>query len=261
VILHPAGHTRSPAMHNAAFEALGLDAVYLAFDVPPAQLKAAIDGMRSLGIRQLAVSIPHKRAVMDLIDEVDETAERIGAVNTITRDGDRLVGTNTDWLGVVTTLEQRANAQLEGARVIVLGAGGAARAAVFGLQQRGALVTVLNRTEAKAAALVGELGATASGPLTALADHPHDILINTTSVGLKEDVSVIPKDAIQNGTIVFDSVYDPAETKLLRDAAERGAITIGGKWWLVHQGAAQLAAWTKKEAPIDAMAHAFDDAD
>ena len=116
VILHPAGHTRSPAMHNAAFEALGVPAVYLAFDVPPASLGAAIAGARALGVRQLAVSIPHKQTVMDHLDEVESTARQIGAVNTVTRDGDRLVGANTDWIGAVRALEEQGGAKLARAR-------------------------------------------------------------------------------------------------------------------------------------------------
>jgi shikimate dehydrogenase len=258
VILHPAAHTRSPAMHNAAFEALSIDAAYLAFDVPPERLAAAIEGMRSLGIRQLAVSIPHKLAVIPLLDEVEETAKRIGAVNTVTREGDRLVGTNTDWLGVIAALEGRAHAKLEGSRAVVLGAGGAARAAVFGLLERGAEVAVLNRTESKAADLARELGARTAGRLEDLARLPYDVLVNTTSVGLRQGASPIPAASIRAGAVVLDAVYDPEETKLLRDARARGAKTVPGKWWLVYQAAAQLERWSGREAPVDAMAAAFD---
>jgi shikimate dehydrogenase len=250
-------------MHNAAFEALGVDAVYLAFDVPPAGLAAAIEGMRSLQIRQLAVSIPHKVEVMACLDRVDETARRIGAVNTVTREeGDpgHLVGTNTDWQGVVTALERESGAQLKGAQAVVLGAGGAARAATFGLLEQGARVTVLNRTEAKAADLARDLGATLGGGLADLADlSDWDLLVNTTSVGMREDVSPVPAEAIRKDSVVMDAVYDPADTRLMRDARSRGARTLGGKWWLVHQAAAQLEQWTGREAPIDVMAAAFDE--
>ena len=260
VILHPAGHTRSPAMHNAAFEELGIDASYPAFDVPPDRLEAAILGMRILGIRQLAVSIPHKLAVMALIDEVEEIARRIGAVNTITREGDRLVGTNTDWRGAIAALEEQAGAKLSGSRAVVLGAGGAARAAVFGLRAQGASVVILNRTESKAADLAASLDATSAGPLEALADLDYDVLVNATSVGLNEDVSPIPISSIREGSIVMDAVYDPAETRLLRDAKTRGARAVPGKWWLVHQAAAQLEAWTRRQSPTEVMATAFDSA-
>lgn len=256
IVLHPAGHTRSPAMHNAAFAALGVDAAYLAFDVAPADLPGAVAGMRALGIRQLAVSIPHKVAIMELLDEVDETASRIGAVNTVTlRDG-RLLGSNTDHLGVTASLE--AETRLEGRRAVVLGAGGAARAAVWGLGQRGAEVVVLNRTVARAQELAQSLGAAGAGGLDDFADTPHDVLVNTTSVGLRSDESPVDAGALRQGSVVMDAVYDPARTRLLEDAEAAGARTIGGKWWLIHQAARQLQLWTGREAPIDVMAEAFD---
>ena len=256
VVLHPAGHTRSPAMHNAAFEALGIDAVYVAFDVAPAALGAALASARALGIRQLAVSIPHKEAVLAHCDEVDATARRIGAVNTVTlRDG-RLVGTNTDWIGAVRALERAT--ELRGRDAVVLGAGGAACAAVYGLLERGARVRVLNRTPGRAEALAARLGADGAGSLDDLGRVPCDVLINTTSVGLREDCSPVPAAAIASSAVVLDAVYDPPQTRLLRDAATRGARTIGGKWWLVHQAAEQLRIWTAREAPLDVMAGAFD---
>src|SRR5262245_16650124 len=243
-------------MHSAAFRALGLDAVYLAFDVPPSALPAAVAGLRALGARQIAVSIPHKQAVMAHLDAVDETARRIGAVNTATRREGRLVGSNTDWIGAVRALEREA--ELAGRRAVVLGAGGTARAVVFGLRERGARVAVLNRTPGRAAALARELGADASGSLADLAAMPHDVLVNTTSVGLREDASPVPPEALREGSVVLDAVYDPALTRLLREAKARGARIVPGKWMLVHQAAAQLELWTGREAPIEVMAAAFD---
>jgi shikimate dehydrogenase len=256
VVLHPAGHTRSPAMHNAAFAALGLDAVYVAFDVAPDALPAAVAGARALGIRQLAVSIPHKEAILALCDEVDATARRIGAVNTVTRRDGRWVGSNTDWLGAVRALERAVD--LRGRDAVVLGAGGAACAAVFGLLERGARVRVLNRTADRAKELAGRLGATGGGALADLARVPCEVLVNATSVGLRSDASPIAAESIPRGAVVLDAVYDPGETRLLRDAVARGARTVGGKWWLVHQAAEQLRTWTGKEAPLDVMAAAFD---
>jgi shikimate dehydrogenase len=246
-------------MHNAAFQALDIDAVYLAFDVPPASLPDAFAGMRALGVRQLAVSIPHKVDAMAWVDEVDDTARTIGAINTVTRDGDRLIGTNSDWQGVTAAVAREAGRRLDGTRAVVLGAGGAARAAVFGLLRAGASVTVLNRTESKAAALARELGASSSGSLEELADLPEwGVLVNTTSVGLKEDVSPVAAAAIRKDAVVLDAVYDPQETRLLRDAAAVGARTVAGKWWLVYQAAAQLERWTGRAAPVEVMAEAFD---
>lgn len=256
IVLHPAGHTRSPAMHNAAFEALGIDAAYLAFDVAPRDLSDAIAGARALGIRQLAVSIPHKVDVMPLLDEVEDTARRIGAVNTVTRRDGRLIGSNTDWLGAVQALERET--QLVGKRAVVLGAGGAARAVVYGLLERRAEVVVLNRSVDRAEALVRDLGAGSAGALSDLGDTPHDVLINTTSVGLRSDLSPALPQAIHSGAVVMDAVYDPPVTALLRDAAARGAPTVSGKWMLVYQAAQQIELWTGRAAPIDVMEKAFD---
>jgi len=258
IVLHPAGHTRSPAMHNAAFAALGIDAIYTAFDVPPERLGDAIRGARALGIRQLAVSIPHKQAVIEFLDEVDDTARRIGAVNTVTlRDG-ALVGTNTDWLGAVRALENTSS--LAKRRAVVLGAGGTARAVTFGLLERGAEVTVLNRTESKARDLVADLGAKAAGSLDDLDTGTFDVLVNTTSVGLSSDESPVPAAAHTSGAIVLDAVYQPERTRLLRDAEAAGAHPIGGKWMLVHQAAEQIRLWTGQSPPLPAMARAFDQA-
>ena len=236
VVLHPAGHTRSPAMHNAAFAALGLDAVYLAFDVPPADLAAALDGALALGVRQLAISIPHKVAALACVHDVDETARQIGAINTATLCHGRWLGSNTDWLG----------------------AGGTARAVVFGLRERGAHVTVLNRTASRAEALARELGAGEAGPLDRLGGLAYGVLVNTTSVGLRSEASPVDPAWLRPGAVVLDAVYDPAETRLLRDARERGARPIGGKWMLVHQAAEQLRLWSGCEPPLEVMADAFD---
>ena len=256
VILHPALHTRSPAMHRAAYAFLGLDAVYVAFDVAPARLPEAILGVRALGLRQLSVSIPHKQAVMPFLDAVDGTAARIGAVNTVVRQGERLVGHNTDWLGAVQALERER--ELAGSHAVVLGAGGAARGVIFGLLQRGADVTVLNRTPVRARELARELGASASGSLDELGAFPFDVLVNTTSVGLRSDASPVAAEAIPKSALVMDAVYEPEQTRLLRDAQARGARTLSGKWMLVLQAAEQLRLWSGREAPVDVMADAFD---
>jgi shikimate dehydrogenase len=258
IVLHPAGHTRSPAMHNAAFEAMGIDARYLAFDVAPEDLAAAMRGARALGVRQLAVSLPHKEAVIPLLDRVDETARRIGAVNTVTRRERALEGANTDWIGAVRALERHG--KLAGCRAVVLGAGGSARAVTFGLLARGASVTVLNRSVARAEALARDLGAQRAGPLEALAQTPCDVLVHATRVGLRSDDSPVPAEALPRGGLVMDVVYDPAETRLLREARLRGAATLGGKWMLVEQAAEQIRLWTGREPPVDAMARAFDEA-
>ena len=256
ILLHPTGHTRSPAMHNAAYAALGIDAVYLAFDVAPAQLGAAIAGARALGVRQLAISIPHKQAVIAHLDRIDDTARAIGAVNTVTRVGSELVGSNTDWLGIARALEREA--RLAGKLAVVLGAGGTARAALYALRERGARTIVLNRTPGKAEALAVELGAERAGALEALAAIPHDVLINTTSVGLRSEASPVPAEALCGGSVVLDAVYDPLETRLLRDARARGATPVSGKWMLVEQAREQLRLWSDRDIDASVMAEAFD---
>ena len=258
IVLHPAGHTRSPAMHNAASAALGLDALYVAFDVPASRLEAAMIGVRALGVRQLSVSIPHKTAVLELVDAVDETARRIGAANTVVLERGRLVASNTDWLGAIRALERER--PLDGARATVLGAGGTARAVIWGLLQRGADVRVLNRSVDRAAALADELGAKAAGPLEAIAHERYDVLVNTTSVGMGTDESPIDASDIRPDAVVLDAVYAPEMTRLLRDARERGAHIVSGRWMLVHQAVAQLEAWAGEvdaEMAARAMTEAF----
>lgn len=278
IVLHPAGHTRSPAMHRAAYAALGLDATYTVFDVEPKDLAAAVDRFRALELRQFAVSIPHKESIGAFVDEVDPVADAIGAINTVTRVGDRLVGTNTDWLGALRALEREIS--VAGRRAVILGAGGTARAVAYGLRERGASVHVLNRTVERAESLAADLGADSFGPLTALRRLEPEILVNTTSVGLGEDVSPVPLTDLPDASgsdseqppafVVLDAVYAPPETRLLREAAARGARTVGGKWMLVYQAVEQLRRWTAhlakapKEADLedvaDTMSEAFDQA-
>jgi len=266
ILLHPAAHTRSPAMHSAAYQALGLDAAYLAFDVPPQDLAIALTGLRALGARQLSVSIPHKESILPLLDTVDATAQAIGAVNTVVLREGLLEGSNTDWLGAVTTLEARG--PLKGQHAIVLGAGGTARALVFGLRERGADVSILNRTESRATALAQGFEVREVGPLARLKDLDHDLLINTTSVGLGSDESPVDPSWLRPNTTVLDAVYAPENTRLLKDARNAGAHPISGKWMLIHQAVAQLQAWTPAHLWTDTtrssvtktMASAFDHA-
>ena len=263
ILLHPAGHTRSPAMHRAAYELLGINAQYSVFDVRPEQLAAKLAELRAAGARQLSISLPHKESILPLLDGVDETALRIRAVNTVVRKADALWGSNTDWLGAMQALEEAT--ALQGRHAVVLGAGGTARSLVYGLLQRGARVTLLNRSPERARALAEDLGAKNSGRLQDLADISHDVLVNTTSVGLGSEETPVDAEWIDSGAVVMDAVYEPEQTRLLRDAAARGAKCVSGKWMLVHQAVAQLAAWAGDEwgdetrsRVTHAMADAFD---
>ncbi len=241
IILHPAGHTLSPLLHPAAYAALGLDAVYLTFDVAPRALEGALAGMRALGIRQLSVSLPHKEAVMKLADRISPEAQQIGAANTLTREGDAIVADNTDWVGVLRSLERHGPWQ--GRHATVLGAGGAARAVVYALHRLGMDVLVTNRTRERASRLVDELG----GRVGAI-DEPYDLLVNTTPLGMHPQVDASPVGAeeLQPRALVFDTVYRPLETQLLREAAARGCRTQDGLDMLVHQAVEQIRLWSNQ---------------
>ncbi|MBX3248575.1 MAG: shikimate dehydrogenase [Myxococcales bacterium] len=269
----PVAHSRSPAMQEAALQAVGLDARYVRFPVRPEALGDAIRGLRALGVAGANVTIPHKEAVMAWLDEVDADARLIGAVNTITRDGDRLFGTNTDAPGLVQSLVE-AGVELRGADVVVLGAGGAARAAVVGLARAGASrVTVAARRPERAPALAAELTAgLAAGDdgATTVAAVGFDglsapfahatLLIQATSATLGADadafVAALPLAALAEDAAVVDLVYTPRVTALLRAAAPRRR--VDGLGMLLHQGALAFERWTGQPAPLDAMRRALE---
>lgn len=238
IVLHPAAHTLSPALHDEAYRELGLRAHYHAFDVRPDALADAIAGMRGLGIRQLSVSLPHKEAVLALADRVSAQARRIAAANTLTAIDGEIVADNTDWIGVRRTLEPLGD--WKGRRATVLGAGGAARAVVFALRELELEVTVVNRSAARARRLAADLGAR-----TGEASEPYDLLVNATPVGMSPDVDGTPLDAalLRPDALVFDTVYRPLETRLLREAKARGCRTQDGLDMLVHQAVEQVRLW------------------
>jgi shikimate dehydrogenase len=250
VIGNPVRHSLSPVIHNGAFRRMGLNAVYLAFEVT--NLAAAVNGMRGLGIRGMSVTIPHKTAILSLLDDLDEVAQNIGAVNTVAwRDG-KLVGYNTDWQGALSALEEKTD--LKGKRVMLLGAGGAARAIAFGLKQRKCRVSIFNRSLANAAKLAAELGF-AHGRLDSIEAMDADILINATSIGMAPNngESPLPKKILKPGMTVMDIVYNPLRTILLRDGEEMGCRTINGLDMLAHQGALQEEIWLGKKPDIVAI--------
>jgi len=253
VIGWPVRHSRSPDIHNAAYEALGLDWVYLALPVPPGQVPAALAGMRALGIEGLSVTMPHKGAVAAQIDVLTADAAALGAVNSVRRDGDRLIGDNTDGGGFVDSLTE-AGVDPSGRRCVVLGAGGAARAVVRSLATAGAAqVTVVNRDPgraATAAALAGPVGAVGAASDLGTAD----LLVQATPMGMGDDTTLAADpDLLPAGAVVADLVYHPLVTPLLDAARTRGLTTVDGLGMLVHQAARQLRAWTGRDAPIDVM--------
>jgi shikimate dehydrogenase len=246
-------------MHNAAYAALRLDYAYVAFHVREAQLAAAISGMRALGVRGMNVTLPHKTAVLKHVDRVHPDARHIGAVNTIVNDNGILTGHNTDALGAMAALNE-AGATLRNANVLLLGAGGVARAIAAALAQEDANTTVLNRTLANAEALADAFGANALalGETSLRRELANaEVVINCTKLGLKGE-EAIPKRLLHGRLLVFDAVYHKGGTKLINDAKRAGCRTIPGERLLVLQGAESFKLFTGKKAPVGAMQKAVD---
>ncbi|TYT62947.1 shikimate dehydrogenase [Natrialba swarupiae] len=255
---NPVGHSLSPPMHEAAYDELGLDARYVTFEPAPDDIEAAIDGADTLGITGLNVTIPFKRDALEIV-EPDELAARIGAVNTIDFSGRGApTGHNTDAVGALRALRDH-DVSLEGAHAVVVGAGGAGRAISFGLADAGATVSIANRTVSTAHDLADDVpDATGYGldELEALIADA-DVLVNATSVGMEEDATPVPADALHGDLAVMDAVYRPLETRLLSDAAAAGATTVDGAWMLLYQGVEALELWTGEDAPVEAMNEAL----
>ena len=253
IIGWPVSHSLSPAMHNAAFRALEFPAVYGLFPVAPEDLEEAIKGLKALNIKGVSVTIPHKEAVIPLLDALNEVAWEIGAVNTILNREKKLLGFNTDWIGVREALGEVIH--LPGQKAVVVGAGGAARAVVYALKHEGAEVVIYNRTFEKAKRLAEKFGVQAK-PWEELAKAQGDVLVQTTSVGLKEDVSPVPKEILSGFKVVMDLVYFPLETRLLREAREAGCVVVNGLKMLVYQGAEQFRLFTGQDPPVGLMEEA-----
>ena len=246
----PVSHSLGPLIHNRAFAEIGHNGVYLAFRVT--DLPAAVDGVRAMGIRGVSVTIPHKVAVMDLLDTVDPAARAIGAVNTLVNRNGRIEGFNTDGAGAVAALAEKT--AIRGKTVWMIGAGGAARAVGFGVGAEGGRLTVVNRSRQKGERLAAELDA-GFRPLADIRRLDCDILINATAVGMTPDTGGIPvaPEAIAPGTVVMDIVYNPINTRLLDTARAKGCTIVDGAAMFVHQAAAQFQLWTGRTAPIDVM--------
>jgi shikimate dehydrogenase len=253
VIGDPVEHSLSPQMHNAGYQSLGIDNkyVFVACHVNIKDIEDFIHGVRAMKIHGVSCTIPHKIAVMPFLDKIDNVAKKIGAVNTIVNEDEKLVGYNTDWLGIRTPLEKLV--KLEGKTVALIGAGGAARGAAYAITASGAKLSVYNRTVEKAEEIAKEFGGNAFR-LDRLENVQNvDIIINTTPVGLKnKNETVLPKEFISKNQIIFDAVYGD-ETQLLKDAKSQGAHTIAGSVMLLYQGIEQFRLYTGHDAPIDVM--------
>lgn len=250
VLGDPVSHSLGPLMHNTAFSELGYNGVYLAFRVK--DIGKAVVGIKALGIKGASITIPHKVSVMDFLDELDDTAKKIGAVNTIINRKGVLTGYNSDGLGVVKALIEKTT--IKDKHVVILGAGGAARAIGFAIISEGGRVTVINRTPFKGEELARDLGADFQ-PLSKLSKTACHILINTTPVGMMPDIDAMPvrKQDLDKTMVVMDVVYNPLKTRLLRAAENIGCQTIDGVSMFVYQGAFQLELWTGMKAPVDVM--------
>ena len=253
ILGRPVVHSLSPAMHNAAFRSLGLNAVYVPFAVH--HLAQAVQGLRGLNIGGVSVTIPFKEDIIPLLDEVDDKARVIGAVNTVVNRHGRLWGGNTDWEGALAALQDQT--ELVGRGVLVLGAGGAGRAIVYAVRQAGGEVTIADLDATRAQTLAQEFGA-ASLPLAEAARCPATVLINASPVGMAPQIENIPlsPDNLDQFQIVMDIVYKPLHTRLLREAAARGSQVIDGLQMLVYQGARQFELFTGQPAPVETMRRA-----
>jgi 3-dehydroquinate dehydratase / shikimate dehydrogenase len=253
VIGNPIGHSLSPVMQNAAFAARRINAVYVPFLVR--DLKDFLGSIEPLGIRGFSVTLPHKERILRHLDGCDPLAARIGAVNTVVvRGGGKLYGYNTDYVGVLQTLEERM--PLRRSRVLIVGAGGAARAVAFALAQAGAAVCVTARRPLRAQALAKAAGGEAI-PRDRLRGEFFDAIVNATPVGMHPAVGESPLDARElNCGLVFDTIYRPRMTRLLALAARRGIATVSGVEMFISQGAAQWEIWTGERAPVEAMRRA-----
>lgn len=263
----PVSHSLSPAMHNAAFEALGLNMAYVPFHVPadpPGGLKRAVSAIRALSIHGLNITIPHKERVTGYLDEVDGHAQAVGAVNTVVNRAGRLVGYNTDGEGYLQGLKLDTGFTPGGRKVVIIGAGGAARSILYSvLLKRPKEVVLVNRTRARAASLAKEferkLGIKISTSqldgeaLCECAGGAH-LVVNTTSIGLNGRGELdFPVELLPSGAVVSDIVYSPLETAFLKRAGRRGLKTHDGLSMLVHQGAIGFKLWTGRKAPVNVM--------
>ena len=263
----PIKHTASPAMHNAAFEALKMNWAYLAFQVAPQDLRQALQGARVMGIVGINLTVPHKILALECVDEIDAEASKLGAVNTVAMERGKLRGFNTDGYGFLKAIKEEFNLSIRGKRILVLGAGGAGRGIAVKCALDGAArVVVANRTLTKIVPIAQEIRNTKTEFLS-IALTPDeirrvipevDLVVNATSVGLKDGESLgLGAELFSPRLRVYDTIYRPAETELLQIAGGAGAQVANGLGMLLHQGAKSFEIWTKRKAPLAVMRRAL----
>ncbi|MCR4368740.1 MAG: shikimate dehydrogenase [archaeon] len=255
VIGKPSRHSRSPAMHNAGFSELGLNMVYLAFE--PENLKKTVEALRQLGALGFNVTMPFKEEIIPLLDRMDDSARRIGAVNTVVNSNGRLTGYNTDGEGAVSALKTQID--LRGKKILMLGSGGAAKAICFALEKEGTKITVSSRNTLSARKLAKTIGHSSVALSEIKSLEEFDVLINATPVGMEPNARQTPiaPNLLHKKLVVFDLVYEPRDTVLLKEAKRRGCRTIEGLEMLLGQGFASFELFTGKKAPRDAMRRAI----
>ena len=266
IIGYPIGHSMSPVFQQAALDACGVDAKYVAYQVAPDEVGEFVNGLRQPGIMGINVTVPHKEAVIPFLDEIDDWATEAGAVNTIVNRQGRLTGHNTDGYGFLRALREGGDFEPQGRRTLILGAGGAARGVVLALAREGVgNLTIANRTLERAenlAQLARGRGITSnaiplSSPELTEAAAKAELIVNCTTVGMThgpgEDETPLSAESIPSTALVYDLVYNPLETRLLREAAQTGAKTLGGIQMLVYQGAASFEMWLERPAPVPVM--------
>ena len=268
---HPIEHSLSPVMHNNAFSELGLNSVYVAFDVPPTKIREAVGAIGALGISGINVTIPHKESIMAYLDEISTDAMLVGAVNTVNNVEGRLVGFNTDVSGLLRAIKGDLDFVPEGKKVFLVGAGGAARAVIVGLgRECVSEIVIANRTLSRAEDLVGEFGNHFSKvrikPVM-LRDEEKikryiagsDIVINASSAGMKGGNPLnLPLYLLPEGAVIYDLVYEPRATPLVKDAKKAGIMVSSGHSMLLFQGAEAFEIWTGLTAPVETMRKALD---
>ena len=255
VIGDPVRHSLSPRLHNAGFAALGLDWFYVACPVAKGQAAQAIEAMRTLGIEGLSVTMPHKKSVAVAVDDLSPTAAKLGAVNCVRRDGDWLVGENTDGIGFVDSLRSQLQMDPDGLTIVIVGAGGAARSIALAMAEHGAQVGIFNRTARSAEEVVEIVGA-ASSVVQEEAIRDADVIVNATPLGMSDDSLPFDPSLLSKGQSLIDLIYEPEKTALLVEAESLGVKTLNGVGMLLHQAGAQFQLWTGCEPPLKEMAQA-----
>lgn len=262
---YPLGHSLSPLMQNAAFESLNLDMIYIPIEVSPENLETVVRGMAKMNFEGFNVTIPHKIEIMKHLDEIDEYAKCIGAVNTVAVNDGKMKGYNTDGIGFLKSFEESTGTKINGKNVFILGSGGAARAISITLAMNGAnKIYICNRTHEKAVSLSEDINKQ-SGSMSMAVKHEYyemkkaiaecNVLVNTTSVGMSPDIDASPLDKalLDSSLTVCDAVYNPRKTRLLKDAEIAGCKTVEGLKMLVNQGAAAFEIWTGIKSPAELM--------